>query len=136
MPIKYTSTPWIFKPSLNSVAKVLLMAEMQCMIQYFTMAHGCKSDSYVITYFNQIKEELNFSDFEVERAMNVIGEVKMEKEAILKELVKYLSSSRQKRYCRDILNSNALHIHNEVHDPTITRMLNSYIDDYIDVILS
>ena len=136
MPIKYTGTPWIFKPSLNSVAKVLLIAEMQCMIQYFTMAHGCKSNSYVITYFNQIKEELNFSEFEVERAMNVIGEIKMEKETILKELVKYLSSSRQKRYCRDILNSNALHIHNEVHDPTITRMLNSYIDDYIDVILS
>lgn len=136
MPIKYTSTPWIFKPSLNSVAKVLLMSEMQCMIQYFTMPYGCKAGSYVITYFDQIKKELSFSDFELERSVNVVGDVQMEKEAILKELVKYLSSSRQKRYCREILNTTALHIHNEMNNLSITRMLNEYIDNYIDVILS
>ncbi|MBP3517842.1 MAG: hypothetical protein J6K31_05480 [Parabacteroides sp.] len=136
MPIKYTGTPWIFKPSLNSIAKVLLISEMQCMIQYFMMAHGCKNGSYVITYFDQVKEEVNFSDFELERAINVIGDIKMEKEVILKELVKYLSSSRQKRYCRDILNTTALHIHNEVNNHAITRMLNEYIDNCIDVILS
>lgn len=136
MPIKYTSVPWIFKPSLNSVAKVLLMSEMQCMIKFFTMAHGCKNNSYIITYFNQTKNEINLSEFEIDRTVNIIGDVPMEKEAILKELVKYLSSSRQKRYCRDILNTLALHIHNEINNPAITRMLNDYIDNYIDVILS
>jgi len=66
MPIKETGLPWVFIPSLSTTSKALLIAEMQLMVRYFTLAHGCKSNSYVFTYINEVKEKIKLSDLEYE----------------------------------------------------------------------
>lgn len=135
MPIKQTGLPWVFIPDLSVNAKVLLLAEMQFMIRYFSMAHGCGSSSYVFTYLQEIKKELKLSDSDIDRTMSSMGEIPFDKQGILNKLTQCLSSSRQKSYCRDVLNTTALHISNEIRDSAIIRMLNNYIDEYIDIIL-
>lgn len=135
MPIKQTGLPWVFIPNLSINAKVLLLAEMQFMIQFFSMAHGCRPNSYVFTYLQEVKKELKLSDSDIDRVANSLGDVPFDKQEILNKLAQCLSSSRQKSYCRDVLNTTALHINNEIRDPVITRMLNSYIDEDIDIIL-
>lgn len=135
MPIKQTGLPWVFIPDLSINAKVLLLVEMQFMIQYFSMAHGCRPNSYVFTYLQEVKKEIKLLDSDIDRVVDNMGEIALDKQQILNRLAQCLSSSRQKSYCRDVLNTTALHISNEVRDSIVTRMLNSYIDEYIDVIL-
>lgn len=135
MPIHQTGLPWVFTPKLSVNAKILLLAEMQFMIQYFTMAHGCRSNSYVFTYLQEIKKEINLLDSDINKTINQMGDIPFDKHSILKMLAQNLSSSQQKKYCKDILNTMALHISNEIRNASITGMLNSYIDEDIDVIL-
>lgn len=135
MSIKQTGLPWVFIPDLSVNAKILLFAEMQFMIRYFSMAHGCRSNSYVFTYLQEVKKEIKLLDSDIDRAMDNMGEIPFDKQGILNKLAQNLSSSRQRSYCRDILNTMALHISNEVRDSVVTSMLNSYIDEYIDIIL-
>lgn len=136
MPIKRTSSPWFFTPNLNDDAKVLLIGEMNLMVRFFTMAHGCPSTSYVFTYFRRIEIEIKLSSCDTNKVASRHKHIPLNKEDILMELARYLSSSRQRNYCKDILNTLALHLSNEVNDYIVTEMLNQYIDEYIDRILN
>lgn len=135
MPIKETGTPWFFAPNLSLDAKVLLIAQMNFMIQKFTIPHGCKSNSYVFTYLQKVKEEIKLTGNNVSEATERVTNLSTNNDNILRMLRNALSSSRQNSYCKDILNTLALHIRNEVKDFVITGMLNDYIDNHIDVIL-
>lgn len=135
MPIKETGTPWFFAPNLSLDAKVLLIAQMNFMIQKFTIPHGCKSSSYVSTYLQKVKEEIKFTGNNVSEATERVTNLSTNNDNILRMLRNALSSSRQNSYCKDILNTLALHIRNEVKDFVITGMLNDYIDNHIDVTL-
>ncbi len=135
MPIRETGLPWVFIPSLSTTSKALLIAEMQLMVRYFTLAHGCKSNSYVFTYINEVKEKIKLSDLEYEHFIEQLGDDE-NKESILLKLSSSVNGSRQKNYCRDALNNIALHIRNETRrDDIITNMLNRYIDEKIDILL-
>lgn len=135
MPIKETGTPWFFPPSLSLDAKVLLFAQMNFMIQKFAMIHGCKSSSYVFTYLSKIKDEIKLTDKEINESVGRFSTSSNSNDYLLRMLRNTLSSSRQNSYCRDILNTLALHIRNEVRNFVITDALNKYIDNTIDVIL-
>ena len=135
MPIKETGTPWFFAPNLSLDAKVLLIAQMNFMIQKFTIPHGCKSSSYVFTYLQKVKEEIKLTDSNVSEATERVTNLSTNNDNILRMLRNALSSSRQNSYCKDILNTLALNIRNEVKDFVITGMLNDYIDNHIDVTL-
>lgn len=134
MPIKETGTPWFFAPNLSLDAKVLLIAQMDFMIQKFTTPHGCKSNSYVFTYFQKVKDEIKLTTNDLSEATGRVTNLSTN-DNILRMLRNTLSSSRQNSYCKDILNTLALHIRNEVKDFVITGMLNDYIDNHIDVTL-
>lgn len=132
MPIKETGTPWFFAPNLSLDTKVLLIAQMDFMIQKFTIPHGCKSNSYIFTYLQKVKDEIKLTSHDLNEGAERISSLSTSNDNILKMLRNALSSSRQKSYCIDILNTLCLHIRNEVHnDYTVTLMLNNYIDNEI-----
>lgn len=135
MPIKETGTPWLFTPKLSLDAKVLLIAQMNFMIQKFTIPHGCKSCSYIFTYLQKVKDEIKLTDRDISEVTERVSNLSTSDDNILRMLKNTLSSSRQNNYCRDILNTLALHIRNEVKDFAITDMLNNYIDNHIDITL-
>lgn len=135
MPIKSAGLPWVFIPELSIDAKVLLVMQMGFMIRYFGMM-GCKANSYVFTYLQEIKKEIKLSNDEIDKVCSRYDSLSIGKYAILKTLSSNLSTNRQKSYCKDVLNTCALHISNEVKDWVTTKMLNDYIDEYIDTILS
>ena len=135
MPIKETGAPWFFAPNLSLDAKVLLIAQMNFMIQNFTIPYDCKSSSYVFTYLQKVKEEIKLTGNNVSEATERVTNLSTNNDNILRMLRNALSSSRQNSYCKDILNTLALHIRNEVKDFVITGMLNDYIDNHIDVTL-
>ncbi len=136
MPIKYTSTPWFFIPTLSLESKVLLFAEMRSMAQFFTMAHGCPANSYVWQYEKSIIKEIKLTEQDLDNYVRTHGEIELRHEELLLKLAHSLSSSRQRKYCRDVLNTVALHISNQVHDSGVTQMLNNYIDFQIDDVLA
>lgn len=135
MPIKETGTPWLFTPKLSLDAKVLLIAQMNFMVQKFATPRGCKSSSYIFTYSQNVKDEIKLTDYDISEAAERISSLSTSNDNILRMLKNALSSSRQNCYCRDILNTLALHIRNEVKDFVITGMLNDYIDNHIDITL-
>ena len=95
----------------------------------------CKSSSYVFTYLQKVKEEIKLTGNNVSEATERVTNLSTNNDNILRMLRNALSSSRQNSYCKDILNTLALHIRNEVKDFVITGMLNDYIDNHIDVTL-
>lgn len=135
MPIKETGTPWFFTPKLSLDAKVLLISQMDFMVHKFTMPHNCKSSSYIFTYLQKVKDEIKLTDYDISEVSERVNNLSTSNDNILRMLRNALSSSKQNNYCRDILNTLALHIRNEVRGFAITGMLNDYIDNHIDITL-
>lgn len=135
MPIRYNTTPWIFIPSFSLESKVLLFAEMRSMVQYFTLAYGCPPNSYVWQYEKSVLNEIRLNQDEVDSYLRHHGEIEANHEELLVSLAHTLSTSRQRKYCRDVLNNLALHISDQVRDYGVTQMLNNFIDFQVDDVL-
>ena len=136
MPIRFNTSPWIFIPSFSLESKVLLFAEMRSMVQFFTLAYGCPPNSPVWQYEKSILEQIKLNQDEVDHYLRHHDELEFDHKEILIKLAHSLSTSRQRRYCRDVINDVAFHIHNQVHDSGVTQMLNSFIDYQVDDILA
>lgn len=136
MPIKNTSMPWFFVPSFSSNAKVVIVMQMQLMILYFAKERNNidkyvpRNNSYIPKYIERIKSELKITAEEFNKATNNLS---AENGNILLMLRDELSSDKQRKYCRELFNTLALHISND--NPSSTNSLNEYIDNTIDVVL-
>lgn len=136
MPIKNTSMPWFFVPSFSSNAKVIIVMQMQLMILYFskerknTDKYAPRSNSYIPQYIERVKSELKITAEEVDKATNNSSTNSGDFLLMLKD---ELSSDKQKKYCRELFNTLALHISND--NPSSTNSLNEYIDHTIDIVL-
>ena len=143
MPIKRTGFPTSFVPQLNECSKVLILMQFHWMMRYFSMMHNFDSEkSYCATYFRKIRDEqkvndINFDNYR-DQLLHKYPEFYSDKDFNLKPLIylkRELKDSQQKNYCREVINTMALHISNAIGDRVITNMLDNYIDEEVDVIL-
>lgn len=135
MPIERSKAPWIFTPSLSEEASAALMQILGYMQRYYLMGHDCPSYSYVWTYMREIHKTLKVNDASLERVCEYFNEMNFSIEQSFRYLNGRLTSSRQKKYCKDIINTMALHISNQAYDDVITRMLNNFLDKEVEMYL-
>lgn len=129
MPIKQYSVPWVFIPTLEEKAKCYLILEISAMIRHFLQIHGCPEDSGPRNHIQRVKKEINISErlFEDVASQNDLDHIEL-----LYKLKWCLTSSRQKRYCKDVINSMAFYISNQAMDSFVTYKLNEFIDGEVE----
>lgn len=125
MPIKQYSVPWVFIPTLEENAKCYLILEISAMIRHFLLNHRCPEESGPLNHIQRIKKEINISErlYESVASQNDLDHIEL-----LHKLKWCLTSSRQKKYCKDVINSMAFYISNYAMDSFVTYKLNEYID--------
>ena len=138
MPIKRTAFPTPIVPQLNSYAKSLILIQFNWMTRFFTMTHAFNSkNTYVDVYYKEVVKEQNIKEEDLDLFMKKYPNIaNANYESVLKPLRNELTDSRQRNYCRDIFNRMALYISNAIGDSIVTGMLDNYIDEEVDVILS
>ena len=142
MPIKRTGFPTLFVPQLNSYAKVLILMQFHWKMRYFSMMHNFDSEkSYCATYFRKIRDEQKVNETNWDNYLDQFSHKYPEIEGDknwkpLNDLKRELKDSQQKGYCREVINTMALHISNAIGDRIVTNMLDNYIDEEVDIILA
>ena len=136
MPIKTTGTPWLFIPNFSTRAKCLLMIELDAMLRFFLTCacRDCPSNSYIWTYMRNIAEEIKVNVKDVDEVIEQLNNTNHNHSTLLVALNKELTSSRQRQYCRDIINRMTLAINNETLG-AIKYLLDDFIDNEVEKIL-
>ena len=95
-----------------------------------------KNDAYIKFGKSRYRKIIDFEIYEIQGDKNTLIILFQYFLQVYKPKRISAQVNYQDSFYIDILNTLSLHIHNEINNPTITRMLNDYIDNYIDVILS
>lgn len=132
MPIQRSKTPWIFIPAISAEAGAGLIQIFGYMQNFYLAAYGCPENSYVWVYAKEIKEKLKVDDYILDRVCEKFNNEDISIENALKFLNNSLTGSRAKNYCKDAINTMALHISNQANDKVVTNMLNSFLDQDVE----